>query len=767
MNKMKIRTFMFILATLLAIFSANINAKATNYKVVDSFPQTINNITIKGDKVNYNNYHGQYFQQWSNEAVYCTDFRLTRPSENTNVTCKLVSNPWGDEALQTGVASIIMAADASNSGITKNYYYADLAINYFLFQHDLNSDGTKKYDHQITSYNATQSELKSVFGDYTKYLDAADEAFTRYNNKPDVRLVGSTTNKTKWQVNAENKDSISNTYQVDGSNMDSAKVTVYLYGASSDVKVYINNQETNTVSGLKNGDSFTVKVGNLSDGENFSVNVSITAQMDYYIAAKYDCILNNITYQGITLNRVMKKTMMRNYSTTFRVSTYDAPDYPDLKIVKTDESGNKIAGAGINLYSKENNSTTNIKTFNNSNQSEYTYEDLDPGEYCVAEFKAPSKYLLDDTEHCFIVTKDNTTNAISITKSKEDDASIEINDNLVTVTLVNKENLLRISKVNEQGNFLKGAKLKLTTQRDINAEAYLEWESTDGYKEITGIPVGTYYLYEVEVPDGFIKTDDYRIITITQYTKSSIRVAFTNKPNSISISKIDIANGEELPGASLRILKDDGVTVATDIFGNKLEWVSTNEPHTISKIPTGTYYLEETQAPKSPKSYSLMTEKIKFTIDEYGKVTVNEETSDDSVIIMSNALTRVSISKQDITTKEELPGAHLILKNEDNVNVEEWDSTNEPYLIEGLAPGTYTLTEVTAPDGYQLNEESIIFTINEDGSVTGDTVMYNTPIPEVPSTSANYSVLIIIGGVMLVCVGIGLYIYGIKKQKSI
>ena len=67
------------------------------------------------------------------------------------------------------------------------------------------------------------------------------------------------------------------------------------------------------------------------------------------------------------------------------------------------------------------------------------------------------------------------------------------------------------------------------------------------------------------------------------------------------------------------------------------------------------------------------------------------------------------------------------------------------------------------PEGSEINA----FTIDENGAITGDTVMYNTPIPDVPSTSAFQSLLFMIIGVVLVGSGVGLYIYGIKKKKEI
>ena len=52
------------------------------------------------------------------------------------------------------------------------------------------------------------------------------------------------------------------------------------------------------------------------------------------------------------------------------------------------------------------------------------------------------------------------------------------------------------------------------------------------------------------------------------------------------------------------------------------------------------------------------------------------------------------------------------------VVIKEWDSTTEPYVVEGLSTGVeYILRETVAPDGYKITTDST-FTIDETGKVT-------------------------------------------------
>ena len=200
-----------------------------------------------------------------------------------------------------------------------------------------------------------------------------------------------------------------------------------------------------------------------------------------------------------------------------------------------------------------------------------------------------------------------------------------------------------------------------------------------------------------------------------------------NEPVSTGakISKQDITNKQELPGATL---------IVKDINGNEVaSWVSTSEPRYIELEP-GKYTLSETIA---PVGYKLSTETIEFEVLEDGSITP---------VIMYNEPSRVGIkiSKQDITTKEELPGATLVVKDINGNEIASWVSTSEPRYIE-LEPGEYMLTEISAPDGYDLSYEVVKFTVDSDGNATTDVVMYNSKTPVTADKNILLSVFGFIG----------------------
>ena len=82
------------------------------------------------------------------------------------------------------------------------------------------------------------------------------------------------------------------------------------------------------------------------------------------------------------------------------------------------------------------------------------------------------------------------------------------------------------------------------------------------------------------------------------------------------------------------------------------------------------------------------------------------------VMILTNTPNTVDISKQDITGKEELSGAELIITDEKGETVASWISGDTPHRISGLPAGKYVLTEITAPKGYRV-AESICFTLTD------------------------------------------------------
>ncbi|WP_287614527.1 SpaA isopeptide-forming pilin-related protein [Ruminococcus sp.] len=292
-------------------------------------------------------------------------------------------------------------------------------------------------------------------------------------------------------------------------------------------------------------------------------------------------------------------------------------------------------------------------------------------------------------------------------------------------------------KVNESEEPLENALFGLfavDTAEFTSESAYMTAVSDkNGYFKFDEIPYGEYVVHEIEAPTGYILSDESYPVTVCE-DGETITVRTINKPITVELSKIDVY-GEELIGAEMQLENANGEIVD--------EWTSDGTNHVVTELPAGDYTLKEIAA---PDGYVIATD-IKFTVDVYGNVTVENveatATSENGnpLVVMIDDTTKVQISKQDITTGEELPGAKLQVIDRDGNVVEEWVSSSEPHFIEGklIAGKEYTLKETIAPEGYEIANE-IKFTVNADGSVT-EVIMYDelTPKTTTPYTGDNHS----------------------------
>ena len=115
----------------------------------------------------------------------------------------------------------------------------------------------------------------------------------------------------------------------------------------------------------------------------------------------------------------------------------------------------------------------------------------------------------------------------------------------------------------------------------------------------------SYILRETDVPEGYSTAEEQK------FTLKDDNVSLTviNETIKTSWHKVDVA-GNELEGAHVRVTELDGTVID--------EWISTKEPHIINGVleKNKEYYFEETIA---PDGYEL-AQKVKFKIDDTGKV---------------------------------------------------------------------------------------------------------------------------------------------------
>ena len=235
-------------------------------------------------------------------------------------------------------------------------------------------------------------------------------------------------------------------------------------------------------------------------------------------------------------------------------------------------------------------------------------------------------------------------------------------------------------------------------------DTLIELKTTDEDGKIqfvADLPVDSrYYIKELAAPDGYVTDQEPQEFTF-EYQGSGTSVAeyaftFEDEQTTVELSKADLTDKKELPGASLKVTDENGNTVD--------EWVSKEEAHIIKGLIVGKKYkMTETK----PADGYVTAESIEFTVENTKEVQKHQ---------MLDDVTKVEISKKDIMDSSEVPGAKLIILDKDGKKVESWTSTDKPHMVEKLPVGEYTLREEQAPDGYLIAED-VKFTVKDTGKV--------------------------------------------------
>ena len=239
----------------------------------------------------------------------------------------------------------------------------------------------------------------------------------------------------------------------------------------------------------------------------------------------------------------------------------------------------------------------------------------------------------------------------------------------------------QVSKVKEDGTLLKDAELTVVSTKT---------------KQIVDKWISGQHIFDL--------TDDMKS-QLVENGKAEGKVYVDNEDSTFIYSVSKNKNDYTLMTAK------DGVTTYSniDLDGNETT-------HRIEGLVAGeTYILRET---KTPDGYATFEEQ-EFIADE----------NKDTLLKMTDEDTKVEVSKQDITTKKELPGAHLKVTDEEGNTVDEWVSKEESHIIKNLVAGkSYTLTETIAPAKYKI-AESVNFKVEDTGAVQ-KVIMYDELLPE-------------------------------------
>lgn len=307
---------------------------------------------------------------------------------------------------------------------------------------------------------------------------------------------------------------------------------------------------------------------------------------------------------------------------------------------------------------------------------------------------------------------------------------------------------LQIIKTDEEGKMLPGNRLAII---DKDGKTVDEWITDDKPHDITKLIVGQeYILRELEAAAGYTKAAD--VAFIVRDTNEIQTVNMSNKQTVMHFSKVDETGEKELPGAKLQIIDKDGNIID--------QWVSTEEQHTITGLIEGqTYVMKEISA---PYGYEI-AEEITFTAGDGHKVTMKDK------MIRSY----IKVNKVDAEDRKDiLKVAEFTLYSDaactKKISAAKTDTKNGIALFDDLTYGTYFIKETKAPAGYELSDEVVKVTVDDEW-VNGDdklrTIIYaDKPLPGGAISTGDHTntiILFIITGLAGSMVGFAAY----KRRK--
>lgn len=396
---------------------------------------------------------------------------------------------------------------------------------------------------------------------------------------------------------------------------------------------------------------------------------------------------------------------------------------------KEDIGGKEVEGAELKVVDKDG----NVVDSWTSSKEVHKIKNLVEGEsYTLYEDYAPDTFVI-SSKIDFTVTTDKETQEIKMI-----------------------DKVVEISKVNVAGEELEGATLVVTNTKTKNIVD--KWVSTKEAHKVSGLIEGeSYVLHEEIVVDGYVKATDIEFIVTED--KETQKIEMVDK--IVEVVKTDLTTGEELEGAELQVVDEDGNVID--------EWVSTKEPHKVVGLEENKNYklIEKT----APYGFEL-TEEIEFTVTD-DKETQKIEMKDMPI------LKDIRVVKVDSKTKEIIKDKFTFGIYEDSECtklIKEIKANKEDGFVtfEDMRYGTFYIKELKAPKDYELSNRVAKVEINDKGVFIDDIEIqeenevysfeFENQKIETPKTGDTRNILLAVA--ISIISFIGLTVIVIKKFKK-
>ena len=270
-----------------------------------------------------------------------------------------------------------------------------------------------------------------------------------------------------------------------------------------------------------------------------------------------------------------------------------------------------------------------------------------------------------------------------------------------TVTFVQETGSLKIKKVDEKGNVLEGATFSIKGKDVDYTEEGLVTDK-NGIIHANGLKTGTYTVTETKPPNGYVLSKNASQDVKVESNKTA-EVKLTNKKATKNIVRITKVDDEDnyVPGVKFKVWNEDKSfekELTTDNYGIA--------SITIEKL--GKYYVQEISAPSGYK--------VDSKVHEY---TFTEDNNFAEFKIVNKLVKgALKIVKYDAASNKNLTGAVFKVTNtEENYEKQVTVGEDGTVTLKDLALGTYTIKEITAPEGYELSDKEYKVEVKEDSTV--------------------------------------------------
>lgn len=332
---------------------------------------------------------------------------------------------------------------------------------------------------------------------------------------------------------------------------------------------------------------------------------------------------NYVLAQNITFTVNEKGKALINGKEVEKVVMVDTFAPHDVVISKTDLNGKELKGAKLEVTGVEEGGgeIEKISWISDGNTKNISVK---PGTYTLHEEATP--------DNNYVLAQD-------ITFKVDSEGTISVDGKPVErVTMVDDYNNhpVEISKTDVGGKELAGAQLSVVDTNGITIDS---WTSSAKIHKVTVKP-GTYTLHEDLSPVGYKIAKDITFdvdiegkVTVNGKKVDQVVMVDEDQTYDIAISKQDITNNKELPGAKLSF-KDTKTNKVVET------WTSASEAHVVTVVPS-TYELSEVA---SPNGYEI-AEKITFTVERDGTITIDGKKVE--TVIMQDQPTKPTVDTSD------------------------------------------------------------------------------------------------------------------------